>query len=211
MSATTGTKPTEEALNIPMRYQDTHFATSAPGLAECPTDSVREAAFAGSSNAGKSSAINVLTGQKNLARTSKQPGRTQLINFFRVAEARYLVDLPGYGYAKVPHSVKDAWQEHLSAYLYEREALAGLVLVTDIRHAFKPFDEMMIEWSAQSELPLHVLLTKADKFKFGAARNTLLSARRELEELPNVTVQTFSALKRTGIDELRERLDTWLT
>lgn len=194
-----------------MRYQDTQFATSAPGLPECPSDSVREVAFAGRSNAGKSSAINVLTGQKNLARTSKQPGRTQLINFFCVAEGRYLVDLPGYGYAKVPHSVKDAWQEHLSAYLYEREALVGLVLLTDIRHVFKDFDRMMIDWAVQSELPLHILLTKADKLKFGAARNTLLNTQRELEELPNVTLQTFSALKKTGLEELRQRLDVWLS
>lgn len=193
-----------------MRYQDTAFITSAPGLKECPADSLREVAFAGRSNAGKSSAINALTRQNNLARTSKQPGRTQLINFFRVEEGRYLVDLPGYGFAKVPLSVKDAWQRDLSRYLYEREALAGLILLTDIRHVFKEFDRMMIEWATQSELPLHILLTKADKLKRGAARNLLLNTRRELQELPDVSVQLFSALKKTGIDELAARLDEWL-
>lgn len=176
-----------------------------------PQDSLREVAFAGRSNAGKSSAINVLTAQNRLARTSKTPGRTQLINFFGVEEGRYLVDLPGYGYAKVPLSVKDQWQEHLERYLNERQALVGLVLLTDIRHAFKDFDLMMIRWAAQTNLPIHVMLTKADKLKRGAAQNALLAARKELEEFPNASLQLFSSLQRSGLDTLEAVLDRWLS
>ncbi|MCB1648368.1 MAG: YihA family ribosome biogenesis GTP-binding protein [Pseudomonadales bacterium] len=194
-----------------MNYRNARFVTSAAGLSDCPQDSLREVAFAGRSNAGKSSAINVLTAQNRLARTSKTPGRTQLINFFGVEEGRYLVDLPGYGYAKVPLSVKDQWQEHLERYLNERQALVGLVLLTDIRHAFKDFDLMMIRWAAQTNLPIHVMLTKADKLKRGAAQNALLAARKELEEFPNASLQLFSSLQRSGLDTLEAVLDRWLS
>ncbi len=196
--------------NASMNYEATQFITSAPSLKQCPRDSLREVAFAGRSNAGKSSAINTLTRQSRLARTSKTPGRTQLINFFEVAPGRYLVDLPGYGFAKVPLKLKNEWQRDLGNYLTERRSLAGLVLLTDIRHVFKDFDLMMIEWATQSGLPLHILLTKADKLKRGASQNILLATRKELAELPDVTVQLFSSLKRTGVEELRERLDQWL-
>jgi len=193
-----------------MQYDLAAFTTSAPDLRACPTDSEREVAFAGRSNAGKSSAINVLTRQTGLARVSKTPGRTQLINFFNVVPGRYLVDLPGYGFAKVPLAVRDAWQRDLGRYLQEREPLAGLVLIVDIRHAFKEFDRMMIEWAAQGELPVHILLTKADKLRHGAAKNNLLKARKELAGYPLVTLQLFSALKRSGVEELQAQLDRWL-
>ncbi|MEX1196425.1 MAG: ribosome biogenesis GTP-binding protein YihA/YsxC [Pseudohongiellaceae bacterium] len=193
-----------------MQYDLASFTTSAPNIRECPADSEREVAFAGRSNAGKSSAINVLTRQNGLARVSKTPGRTQLINFFSVVPGRYLVDLPGYGFAKVPLAVRDAWQRDLGQYLQEREPLAGLVLIVDIRHAFKEFDRMMIEWAAQGGLPVHILLTKADKFKHGAAKNILLKARKELAGFPLVTLQLFSALKRSGVEELQAQLDRWL-
>lgn len=194
-----------------MNFKQAEFVTSAATLGDCPADSAREVAFAGRSNAGKSSAINAITGQSQLARISKTPGRTQLINFFRVDEGRYLVDLPGYGFAQVPLSVKEKWQRELERYLREREALAGLVLLSDIRHPLKDFDRMMIEWAAQSELPLHLLLTKADKLKRGAAQNTLLGVRKELSDYELVTVQAFSALKSQGIDEAREQLRAWLS
>lgn len=194
-----------------MNFQQSQFSTSAAKLDACPNDSIAEVAFAGRSNAGKSSAINCLTGQNNLARISKTPGRTQLINFFTVEEGRYLVDLPGYGYAKVPLAVKDKWQKELERYLRNREALSGLILLSDIRHPLKDFDRMMIDWAVQSELPLHLLLTKADKLKKGPAANTLLAVKRELDELPEVSVQLFSSLKRTGVDSLQNKLREWLT
>ena len=193
-----------------MNYKTARFTTSAVGLDDCPADSLREVAFAGRSNAGKSSAINALTNQNRLARTSKTPGRTQLINFFEIGEHRYLVDLPGYGYAQVPLSVKGQWEEHLNLYLNQRDALAGLVLLTDVRHAFKDFDIMMIDWSHQSNMPVHVLLTKADKLTRGAAQNALLGARRQLAQYPNASLQLFSSMTRFGIPELEATLDRWM-
>jgi len=193
-----------------MNYNNTQFCISAATVKDCPADSQAEVAFAGRSNAGKSSAINTLTGQNQLARISKTPGRTQLINFFTVMEGRYLVDLPGYGYAKVPMAVKDNWQRELELYLRQRESLAGLILLSDIRHPLKEFDRMMIDWAMQSDLPLHLLLTKADKLKKGAAHNTLLKVTRELEAHQNVSVQLFSSLKRSGVDVLSRKLDEWL-
>ena len=170
----------------------------------------REVAFAGRSNAGKSSAINAITNQTRLARISKTPGRTQLINFFGLAEGRFLVDLPGYGFAKVPLSVKNKWQEELEKYLRRRQVLCGLILLSDIRHPLKDFDRMMIDWAVQSGLPLHLLLTKSDKLKRGAAQNTLLAVQKELKSFDNVTVQLFSSLKNDGVTEVRAKLDEWL-
>jgi GTP-binding protein len=193
-----------------MNYKTARFTTSAVGLDDCPADSLREVAFAGRSNAGKSSAINALTNQNRLARTSKTPGRTQLINFFELGEHRYLVDLPGYGYAQVPLSVKGQWEEHLDLYLNQRKALAGLVLLTDVRHAFKEFDMMMVDWSHQSNMPVHILLTKADKLTRGAAQNALLGARRQLTQYPNSSLQLFSSTTRFGIPELEATLDRWM-
>ena len=193
-----------------MHYNQATFVTSAANLAACPPESVAEVAFAGRSNAGKSSAINAITNQTRLARISKTPGRTQLINFFGLAEGRFLVDLPGYGFAKVPLSVKNKWQEELEKYLRRRQVLCGLILLSDIRHPLKDFDRMMIDWAVQSGLPLHLLLTKSDKLKRGAAQNTLLAVQKELKVFDNVTVQLFSSLKNDGVTEVRAKLDEWL-
>ncbi|MDC1232859.1 ribosome biogenesis GTP-binding protein YihA/YsxC [Gammaproteobacteria bacterium] len=193
-----------------MHYNQATFVTSAANLAACPLESLAEVAFAGRSNAGKSSAINAITNQTRLARISKTPGRTQLINFFGLAEGRFLVDLPGYGFAKVPLSVKNKWQEELEKYLRRRQVLCGLVLLSDIRHPLKEFDRMMIDWAVQSGLPLHLLLTKSDKLKRGAAQNTLLAVQKELKPFSNVTVQLFSSLKNDGVTEVRAKLDEWL-
>ena len=193
-----------------MHYNQATFVTSAANLAACPPESLAEVAFAGRSNAGKSSAINAITNQTRLARISKTPGRTQLINFFGLAEGRFLVDLPGYGFAKVPLSVKNKWQEELEKYLRRRQVLCGLVLLSDIRHPLKEFDRMMIDWAVQSGLPLHLLLTKSDKLKRGAAQNTLLAVQKELKPFSNVTVQLFSSLKNDGVTEVRAKLDELL-
>lgn len=192
-----------------MNFNQAHFVTSAASLRDCPTDSLAEVAFAGRSNAGKSSAINTLCNQSRLARISKTPGRTQLINFFQIEEANYLVDLPGYGFANVPLEVKNKWQFELEQYLRKREALVGLVLLSDIRHPLKEFDRMMVDWAVQSQLPLHLLLTKSDKLKRGAAQNTLLKVERELENLDEVSVQLFSSLKNSGVDEARTVIASW--
>lgn len=194
-----------------MNFNNTEFTISAARLADCPADSVAEVAFAGRSNAGKSSAINAITGQSRLARISKTPGRTQLINFFQVEPHCYLVDLPGYGFAQVPLAVKEKWQAELENYLRRREPLAGIVLLSDVRHPLKEFDQMMLNWAVQSELPVLLLLTKADKLKRGAAQNTLLKIQREVKDLPEVEVVLFSALKNTGIDAAREKLELWLS
>ena len=193
-----------------INFSQTCFQTSAATLEDCPAGSAAEVAFAGRSNAGKSSAINSITGVPRLARISKTPGRTQLINFFLIEENKYLIDLPGYGYAKVPLETKDKWQFELERYLRRREALVGLILLSDIRHPLKKFDQMMIEWSKQSDLPLHLLLTKADKLKRGAAQNTLLKVEKELADFDNVSVQLFSALRHVGIDSTRKVLTDWL-
>lgn len=194
-----------------MNFNLAQFVTSAANLKACPDDSLAEVAFAGRSNAGKSSAINTITGQNRLARISKTPGRTQLINFFALDEGRHLVDLPGYGFAKVPLKVKDKWQRELEQYLRQRETLVGLILLSDIRHPLKEFDRMMIDWAVQSDLPLHILLTKSDKFKRGAAQNTLLTVQKEVAALGNVSVQLFSSLKNVGVDEARTKLSDWLS
>jgi GTP-binding protein len=198
----------------PIHYNAARFLISADKLSQCPEDSGAEVAFAGRSNAGKSSAINALTNNGKLARTSKTPGRTQLINFFDLnIEGLRLVDLPGYGYAKVPIAMKEHWQKHLDQYLQQRFSLKGVVLVMDIRHPMKEFDLMMVEWCKATQVPLHILLTKADKLKRGPAQATLLTLRKELTQIlgDKVTLQTFSALKRSGIDTLSQRLDSWLS
>ena len=195
---------------IPMKFDQTCFQTSAATLEDCPADSAAEVAFAGRSNAGKSSAVNVITSLPQLARTSKTPGRTQLINFFFIEEGKYLVDLPGYGYAKVPLERRDKWQFELEKYLRRRKALVGLILLSDIRHPLKKFDRMMIEWAAQANLPLHLLLTKADKLKRGATQKTLLKVEKELTVFDNVSGQLFSALRNIGVDPVRKVLTQWL-
>ena len=191
-------------------YQRAVFTTSVPKPSLAPTDEGMEVAFAGRSNAGKSSALNAITNQNGLARVSKTPGRTQHLIFFVLDEQRRLVDLPGYGFAKVPLSVKHEWQQAMETYLNKRQSLRGLVLLMDIRHPLKDFDRQMIDWCVHSNMPVHILLTKADKLKRGAATNTLLQVRRELKDLPNVSLQLFSSTKKEGVDEARGVLDKWL-
>ncbi|MCL7423365.1 MAG: ribosome biogenesis GTP-binding protein YihA/YsxC [Methylobacter sp.] len=189
-------------------YHQAKFINSSPHIRNAPADQGLEVAFAGRSNAGKSSAINTLTRQNALARISKTPGRTQMLNFFEInAELRF-VDLPGYGYAKVPVEVKKKWHELMEHYLTHRKSLCGIILVMDVRHPLTEFDLQMIEWCEHAGLPLHILLTKADKLTYGAAKNTLLQVRRELNDVGcPLTIQLFSSLKKTGIDEVHEALD----
>ncbi len=189
------------------------FMLSAPGLAQCPPDEGAEVAFIGRSNAGKSSAINALTRNGKLARTSKTPGRTQLLNFFELDEYRRLVDLPGYGYAKVSERVKLEWQEHLTQYLEERTSLRGLVLLADVRLPLQPYDLNLIDWASASEKPVHLVLTKADKLKRGPASSNRLHILSELKKMnlaDGLTSQLFSATKKTGLDELKAQLNSWL-
>ena len=185
---------------------------SAAKLAQCPDEILREVAFAGRSNAGKSSALNTLTGNKKLARTSKTPGRTQLINYFQLGETpTALVDLPGYGFAKVPVAMKNAWQKELAGYLEKREALCGLILLMDIRHPLKEFDSAMLKWAADSDMPVHILLTKADKLKRGPAQSALLQVRKATARKDGlVSAQVFSSLSGDGLPELRKVLRNWL-
>ncbi|HEB97587.1 MAG TPA: YihA family ribosome biogenesis GTP-binding protein [Sedimenticola thiotaurini] len=191
-------------------YHRARFLVSAARLDQCPPDSGIEVAFAGRSNSGKSSAINALCQQKALARTSRTPGRTQLINFFQLDPERRLVDLPGYGYARVAESVKREWQGALADYLERRQALRGVVLMMDVRHPLKPFDRQMLEWSRHIDLPVHILLTKADKLGRGAAASALQQVRSGIAGMgPAVSVQLFSALRRQGIDQAHELLDRW--
>ena len=195
-----------------INFSQARFLQSAPTLQHCPADFGAEIAFAGRSNAGKSSAINVLTRQQKLARISKTPGRTQLINFFQLNDNIRLVDLPGYGFAKVPLKMKKEWDKNLAEYLQDRQSLKGLVLLMDIRHPLQDYDRQMIHWAEASQLPLHILLTKADKLKFGPAKATLLKVQKELAsaQLEFLSLQLFSALKREGLDELEAFLRTYL-
>ena len=192
------------------QYSQAKFLTSAPDIRHLKNDEGIEVAFAGRSNAGKSSALNCLTRQKNLARTSKTPGRTQLINVFELDEHRRLIDLPGYGYAKVPLAMKKKWQAALGEYLQKRQSLKGLVVLMDIRHPFKDLDQDLIQWAVDVDLPVLALLTKADKLKSGKRKSQLLMAREAaLAFCGDVTVHTFSSLNRLGLDNVERTLDTW--
>ncbi|QJD28532.1 ribosome biogenesis GTP-binding protein YihA/YsxC [Methylococcus geothermalis] len=179
---------------------------------DAPPDQGYEVAFAGRSNAGKSSAINTLANIGRLARVSKTPGRTQMINFFTIDDERRLVDLPGYGYAKVPGEIHRRWEAALERYLRYRESLRGVFLLMDIRHPFTEMDEIMIEWCAHRGIALHVALTKSDKLSRGAAKNTWLLAKTRLASYgaPDFSVQLFSSLKKTGTEEAWEVLGKWL-
>ncbi|MCX7095970.1 MAG: ribosome biogenesis GTP-binding protein YihA/YsxC [Methylobacter sp.] len=189
-------------------YTQAKFINSSPQLKNTPPDQGMEVAFAGRSNAGKSSAINTLTRQHGLARISKTPGRTQMLNFFEINERQRFVDLPGYGYAKVPLAVKKEWHKLMETYLTNRKSLCAIILVMDVRHPLTEFDWQMVEWCEYTRLPLHILLTKADKLNYGAAKNTLLQVQQELKEANfPLTIQLFSALKKTGIDEVHCALD----
>lgn len=193
-----------------MIYQKATFLKSAALLNQLPEDTGIEVAFAGRSNAGKSSAINSITNIKRLAHASKTPGRTQLINLFSLDETRRIVDLPGYGYAQVPHEVKERWQKTLARYLTERECLKGLMLMMDIRRPLMPHDKEMLDWAVRCSLPVHILLTKADKL----SRTKMLTTLRGVHDhfsshAPLVSVQIFSIPLQLGIIEAREQLDKW--
>ncbi len=192
-------------------FRSTAFLQSCQTPAQLPHDSGREVAFAGRSNAGKSSAINAITGQKGLARASKTPGRTRLLNFFTLDSEHRLVDLPGYGYAEVARAEKDRWQEALAYYLEERRSLAGVILVMDARHPLTDFDSQLLSWAQTKAMPMYVLLTKADKFGRGAAGAQLSSVQTALHaRFPDVDAQLFSALKGMGVDMARTRIGAWL-
>ena len=189
-----------------------HFILSAPDIRKLPADSGIEVAFAGRSNAGKSSALNTLTNQRSLARTSKTPGRTQLLNVFEVAPERRLVDLPGYGFAKVPQEMKKKWQAALGEYLQNRTSLKGIVILMDIRHPLKDLDQQLIEWAVDSELPVLALLTKSDKLSQGAASTAVLKVKKALANLGgDITVQSFSSLKKKGVEQANSKIVAWLS
>ena len=193
-----------------LNYHKTYFLTSAPNIRAIPADEGIEIAFAGRSNAGKSTALNALTNQKNLARTSKTPGRTQLINLFEVENGCKLVDLPGYGYAAVPEQMKIQWQKSLGEYLQHRQCLAGLVVLMDIRHPLKDLDQQMIDWAVSAELPVLLLLTKADKLSQSARSKQVKMVREAI--LPfqgDIQVEAFSAQSKLGIDKLAGKLEGW--
>jgi GTP-binding protein len=192
-------------------YHRAEFLLSGVRLEQLPAHLTHEVAFAGRSNAGKSSAINAITQQKALARISKTPGRTQQINVFPISADRALIDLPGYGYAKVSAGTREEWERLLPRYFSKRRALKGVVVIMDIRHPLTPHDRAMLELTKASDLPVHVLLSKADKLKRGAAMNALQAVRRELRKLhPAASVQLFSAVTRQGVDEVHAQLDRWL-
>lgn len=194
-----------------LNYNRIQFLKSVAKMSGLPKDMGSEVAFAGRSNAGKSSAINAITRIARLARTSKTPGRTQLINFFEMDSERRLVDLPGYGFAKVPPEIKQQWERLVTDYLTLRESLKGIILLMDIRHPLSPLDRQMIKWGVNQDRPLHILLTKADKLKRGAQQNSYLYVKKELSGYEGyVTVQLFSAMTLAGCDEAREKITEWL-
>jgi GTP-binding protein len=191
-------------------FQNAKFLISAAKLNQLPADIGFEVAFAGRSNAGKSSALNTLTNQKSLARTSKTPGRTQLINLFEMDLERRLVDLPGYGFAKVSEAMKKEWQKTMGGYLDSRGCLKGMVLLMDIRHPLKDTDVQMLEWAVNGELPVHILLSKADKLSKNEQNKATLKVRKELENVNDlVSVQAFSSLKKQGLEQLKAKLCEW--
>lgn len=193
-------------------FSNATFNKSCNTSLDLPIDKGCEIAFAGRSNAGKSSVINVVTNQKNLARTSKTPGRTQLINYFKVSEHFHLVDLPGYGYAKVPLKLKKDWHKNINSYLVKRKSLVGLVIVMDIRRPLNETDIQLIEWCYNSNLLIHIVLNKSDKIKYGEAKSTLLKITHYLKEnnYQLATVQLFSVLKRQGLEALHLKLESWV-
>ncbi|NOX70763.1 MAG: YihA family ribosome biogenesis GTP-binding protein [Gammaproteobacteria bacterium] len=190
------------------QFPNARFITSANKVTQFLPDTGSEVAFAGRSNSGKSSAINVIVNRRQFARTSKTPGRTQLVNFFSLRDQARLVDLPGYGFARVADSVREHWGQLLTAYIEDRSSLHGLFLIVDIRRGLADYDRQLLQLAEPSNLPVHVLLTKADKLKRGKAANALLSASKELGE--RASVQLFSALNRQGVDQARDALEQFL-
>lgn len=192
-------------------FRNAVFVTSVAKPENLPASVGAEIAFAGRSNAGKSSAINTLVGHTRLAFVSKTPGRTQLINFFRLPIGAYLVDLPGYGYAAVPEAIRNQWQNLLERYLKQRENLIGLVLIMDARRPLTPLDRQMLDWYAPGGRPIHVLLTKSDKLTRGPAKQMLDKTRRDLAAWGGqVSAQLFSSLKKSGIEEAEAIIGCWL-
>ncbi len=201
-------------------YNRAVFMLSVASYPQLPSEAGSEVAFCGRSNVGKSSAINAITGIGGLARVSKTPGRTQQLNFFRIDDERRIVDLPGYGYARVPAEVKRRWDQLLEQYLRSRRSLRGVILLMDIRHPLTDFDRQMLAWCQLAAMPVHILLTKADKLGRGAINTTIAQVSEALKtefDLPvgvsgvgGVTLQAFSAAKRTGIDDVHTVLDRWL-
>ncbi len=192
-------------------FRSAKFEISIARPQDLPPANGAEIAFAGRSNAGKSSAINTLVGHTRLAFVSKTPGRTQLINVFRMNNGAALMDLPGYGYAKVPESVRKQWVRLLETYLTTRESLIGLVLIMDSRHPLTPLDRQMLDWFAPTGRPVHVLLTKSDKLTRGPAAQTLAQVRKALTAWgPQITVQLFSSLKKSGVEEVETVVSQWL-
>ena len=187
-------------------YQNASFIKSVAKIDQLPEAKQGEVAFIGRSNSGKSSVINCLTNQKRLAKVSKTPGRTQLLNYFAINEF-YLVDLPGYGFAKVSQEIKKNWEDTIEKYFYYRDSLKGLILIMDIRHPLKPQDEQMLFWAEHSYVPTRILLNKADKISKNVAINTLRNIQAKTN---HASVQLFSALKKQGIDELKDCLTNWL-
>ncbi len=197
--------------NLPALLQNPEFLDAAAKPSQWPEGGV-EVAFAGRSNVGKSSAINTIMQRKKLARTSKTPGRTQQIVFFSLSEKQRVVDLPGYGFAKVPIAVRKDWEKYIGFYISSRQNLKGLVQLMDVRHPLTDLDKQMLMWCTDIGLPVHIMLTKADKLKFGAAKNTLLKVAKQIEELgADCTLQLFSSHKNMGVDDCRQQLLTWLS
>ena len=191
-------------------YPNVQFLTSANSVSQLPADQGAEVAIAGRSNAGKSSAINAITGRKGLARTSKNPGATRLLNFFELEPGRRLVDLPGYGYAAVAGTMRQHWGALLEAYFAERQTLKGAIVVMDVRHPLTPHDEGMLELALGRKIPVHILLTKADKLGRGAGGKALAGVRRDVAKLPSVTAQLFSAHSGEGLAAARGALERLL-
>lgn len=200
-------------MNVPaLNYHKTRFLISAPNIKLMPADEGIEVAFVGRSNAGKSTALNTLTQQKQLARTSKTPGRTQLINVFGVAEGAKLVDLPGYGYAAVPEQMKREWQKSLGEYLQKRQCLTAVVVLMDIRHPLKDLDQQMIQWAVAAGKSVLLLLTKADKLSQSARQKQLRMVREAI--LPfqgDITVELFSGTNKIGVAQLAAKLNEWFS
>ncbi len=211
MRQTESTDPDSTAGTARPNLNSAEFVISAHRPAQWPPPDMPEVAFAGRSNVGKSSAINAITRRRGLARTSKTPGRTQQIVFFQLSSGHRLVDLPGYGFAKVPLEVRRHWEKTISRYLAERESLRALILPMDSRHPLTPLDRQMVQWCLQAGLAIHILLTKADKLSRNQQMKALGAVRRELEDFPGISVQLFSATARTGTDEAEAGIIKFLT